>query len=97
MKKAAIDASAKQAITMSTLHAIVCSPPHLSRLLTAHFDANYCNIHTIAIGYVPKLQRNLIGLNYNYRNYAALYSSGQLLSATIRKSQHTHTSMKAVK
>jgi hypothetical protein len=46
-------------------------------------------IRITAIGKVPTLQRNLIALNYNYRNYAALYRTGQLLSATIRKSQHT--------
>ena len=44
----------------------------------AHFDANYCNIHKIEIGYVPKAQRNLIGMNYNYRNYGVVYGRSHM-------------------
>jgi len=50
--------------TMSTFCAILYSPPHLCRLLTGTFDANYCNIQTTVIGYVPKAQENLIGMNW---------------------------------
>jgi hypothetical protein len=34
----------------------------------SYFSANNCNIHTTAVGEIPKDQRNFIGMNYNYKN-----------------------------
>ena len=71
---------------LSTFCAILYSPTHLCRLLRGTFQC-CCNPHTSAMGYVWKEQKNLIGMSYNYRNYAAMYGRSHL-SAKIRNSDH---------
>jgi hypothetical protein len=53
----------------------------------AHFDANYCNIHTTLRGELTKAQKNLIGMNNSYRNYTAVHGRSHV-SAKIRNSDN---------
>jgi hypothetical protein len=39
-------------------------------------------------GQVPKEQRNLTGMNYNYRNYAAIYGRSHHVGETVRNSYY---------
>ena len=53
------------------------------------------HIYTTAKGYVPKAQKNLIGMNYNYRNYTAIYGTGHV-SATVRNSDNIENQGKKI-
>jgi hypothetical protein len=83
---------------MSIFCAILYSPTHLLTTVywQAHMDANYCNIHTTAIGQVPKAQNSLIRMNYSNRNYKAIHCRGHVVKATIRNSDNIENQWKKI-
>ena len=66
--------------TMSTFHVILYSPPHL---LMSFIDRHILMLTIATYIELWQAQKNLIGINYSYRNYTAINGRSHV-SATIR-------------
>jgi hypothetical protein len=74
--------------TMSLLCYFV-STPTLTFVVywKAYFNANYCNTHTTAIDIVPKAKKNLIWMNYSYRNFTETHGRSHVCNKN-KQRQH---------